>query len=195
MNINKLGTEYGKHYVILELLNSKSLVYSFGIGEDISFDIELMNHIDCEIFAFDPTPKSIEWLKQQVLPEKFHIFEYGISDRDGLISFDAPPNPNWASYKESSSGIFQFNVKSIKSIMQELGHSSHTIDFLKLDIEGSEYSVLDNIIKNSIFPSQISVEFHGSLDYIKKWISDNNELKKNYHIYLFPDNEVFLLKK
>ena len=32
MNITKLGSEYGKHYAVLDFLNKNSLVYSFGIG-------------------------------------------------------------------------------------------------------------------------------------------------------------------
>ena len=32
------GSEYGGFYVCPSLLNSQSVVYSFGVGEDISFD-------------------------------------------------------------------------------------------------------------------------------------------------------------
>jgi hypothetical protein len=43
-------------------------IYSCGVGEDISFDMAVMNDYDCEIFAFDPTPKSMDWIKMQSIP-------------------------------------------------------------------------------------------------------------------------------
>ena len=47
-------------------LNSKSVVYSIGIGTDASFDLELINTFNCEIYGFDPTPKSIRWVKKNI---------------------------------------------------------------------------------------------------------------------------------
>lgn len=195
MNITKLGSEYGKHYAVLDFLNKNSLVYSFGIGEDITFDLELMNRIGCEINAFDPTPKSLKWIKEQKLPEKFKFFEYGLSDKNGILKFDPPPNPEWVSYKESENGSFEFPVKKLSSIKEELGHQDKRIDFLKLDIEGSEYSVIDNILLENLNPIQMSVEFHGNYEYILSWVSDNKILKEKYHGYIFPDNEIFFFSK
>jgi FkbM family methyltransferase len=195
MNITKLGSEYGKHYVVLDFINKDSLVYSFGIGEDITFDLELMNRTGCEINAFDPTPKSLNWIKKQNLPEKFKFFEYGLSDKDGILKFDPPPNPEWVSYKESKDGSFEFPVKSLSSVKAELGHQHKRIDFLKLDIEGSEYSVIDNVILQKLNPIQMSVEFHGSHEDIISWVSNNKNLRDSYHAYLFPDNEIFFFTK
>jgi hypothetical protein len=60
------GNDYGGFYICPILLappprthNKKIIVYSCGVGEDISFDIAIMHDCDCEVFAFDPTPKSI----------------------------------------------------------------------------------------------------------------------------------------
>jgi hypothetical protein len=79
------GNEYGGFYICPDLLlskdNRKIIVYSCGIGEDISFDTAIMNNYNCEIFAFDPTPKSIEWIKKQNLPDNFIFSPYGVSDK------------------------------------------------------------------------------------------------------------------
>jgi len=42
--------------------------------------------------------------------------------------------------------------------MNELGHSH--IDILKMDIEGSEYAALEDMLISGIFPAQLLVEFH-----------------------------------
>jgi len=42
--------------------------------------------------------------------------------------------------------------------MKELGHKY--IDILKMDIEGAEYDVINEMSKSDIRPQQILVEFH-----------------------------------
>lgn len=194
MNIQSLGSEYGRHYAVLELLNSESLVYSFGVGEDVTFDLEIINQAGSTVHAFDPTPKSTTWIKTQQISDKFKFYEYGLSDKDGLISFSPPPHPDWASYKEDSTGNFMFPVKRLDTIKKELGHLNK-IDFLKLDIEGSEYSVLNDILRTSLNPVQMSVEFHGPQDYIHGWILNNLDLQSKYNIYQYPSNEFFFILK
>lgn len=194
MKIQKLGTEYGKHYVIPELLNENSIVYSFGIGEDISFDLQLMEKTNCSVKAFDPTPKSLSWIKSQTLPEKFSFYEYGLSDKDGILKFDPPPNVEWVSYKESESGSFEFPVKKLSTILNELNHTG-VIDFVKMDIEGSEYSVLDNMIEEKLLPIQMSIEFHKDFATITDWITKNKSLRDYYHAYLFENQEIYFLLK
>ena len=49
-------------------------------------------------------------------------------------------------------------MKTLKDIMNELGHKH--IDILKLDIEGSEYDVIENILNDNISITQITIEFH-----------------------------------
>ena len=194
MNISSLGSEYGRHYASLELLHNQSLIYSFGIGQDITFDLELIDLTGSSIHAFDPTPKSIEWIERQRLPEKFKFYRYGLSDKDGLIPFSSPPNPDWVSYSEDPAGAFMFPVKRLETIRNELNHTG-IIDFLKLDIEGSEYSVLNDILGSDLNPVQMSVEFHGRKEFIHDWIQSNCKLKSLYNIHPLPSNEFFFLLK
>ena len=195
MNITNYGTVYGRHYIIPDLITKNSLVYSFGIGEDISFDLALIENTGCKVYAFDPTPKSLAWIKQQKLPEGFQFFEYGLSDKDGTLTFEPPPNPNWVSYKESEKGTIVLPVKCLSTIKAELGHVNKQIDFLKLDIEGSEFSVINDILANNLHPVQMSVGFHGTDTYIADWLRANRHLQERYHAYLYSDNEIFFISK
>lgn len=62
MSCELIGTNYGGFYYPKDLpyLNEKSIVYSFGAGEDISHDVILGFRLKCPIFVFDPTPRGIE---------------------------------------------------------------------------------------------------------------------------------------
>jgi FkbM family methyltransferase len=158
------GNAHAGFYLCPEFLDQNSIVYSFGIGENVSFDKAVIEKHDCHVFGFDPTPKSINWIKGQKLHEKFHFSEFGISNKSGLVDFYLPNNPEYV----SGSSITQKNVdvrnkvsvgmKSLADIMNELGHKH--IDVLKMDIEGSEYDVIENILNAKISITQILVEFH-----------------------------------
>ncbi len=158
------GNNYGGFYVCPDIISEHSIIYSFGIGEDISFDQAIIKNHGCNVFAFDPTPKSIAWLHQQKLPEKFLFHEYGIGEKDAIVDFYLPKNPNYV----SGSSILQNNIdtnekikvplKSIESIINELGHKQ--IDVLKIDVEGSEYAIIDSLLNSGTRINQILIEFH-----------------------------------
>ncbi len=158
------GSKFGGFYICPDFLNEKSVVYSFGIGEDISFDTAIIKNHHCHVYGFDPTPKSINWIKGQELHDKFHFYDFGISCTSGFVDFFLPKNPDYV----SGSTMVQENIdttkkvsvemKSIQAIMNELNHKH--IDVLKMDIEGSEYDVIENILTSKISITQILIEFH-----------------------------------
>ncbi len=195
--------KYGGWFVDLKDLNKKSIVYSFGIGEDISFDLDLIKKINCKIYAFDPTPKSLEWLKSQKLPENFNYFKYGIAHYNGGMDFFPPENENYVSHtpiKINNNGNkkpIEVPVYKIKSIMKKFGHNK--IDLLKMDIEGGEYKVLENILEDKININQILVEFHHRFPQIsaKKTKEAIGKLNRNgYKIFsISPNREEYSLIK
>ena len=160
-----LGSEYGGYVVASACVNADSIVYSFGIGEDLSFDLALIERFGCTVHAFDPTPRSLAWAKQQQLPDKLHVHGVGLADHDGTASFTAPSNPNHVSHTLSrniSGGErFEFPVRSLRSLMHALGHQR--LDILKMDIEGAEYGVIEALAAGAIRPGQILLEFHHQL--------------------------------
>jgi FkbM family methyltransferase len=161
------GSSYGGFYVYTPLLNEQSIVYSFGIGEDVSFDKTINEKHGCHIYAFDPTPKSINWIKNQALfnNSKFHFYEFGINKESGFVDFYLPKNPEYVSgsiinsnHLDSKTKI-SVEMKSIKDILLILRHTH--IDILKMDIEGSEYDVIEDILNADVVINQILIEFHG----------------------------------
>jgi FkbM family methyltransferase len=157
-----IGTEYGGWTFNPSGISAQSIVYSAGIGEDISFDLGLIERFGVTVHAFDPTPRSLEWLRTQVLPKGFVVHNYGIAARDGCLTFYPPKNPAHVSLsvvaRESSTTPLSLPVRELAGIMRELGHSS--IDLLKMDIEGSEYGVLEDLVGRALPVKQLLVEFH-----------------------------------
>ena len=163
------GTEYGGWYICPDTITRDSIVYSFGVGEDISFDLEMTKRFDCAVYAFDPTPRSVEWMKSQELPQRFHFFEYGIAGYDGMAKFNPPENPEHVSYTmldrpSTSHSAIEAKVYRLETIMNMLGHKK--IDVLKMDIEGGEYEVIEDLTKADIEIGQLLVEFHHRFEHV-----------------------------
>jgi FkbM family methyltransferase len=163
----RLGTEYGGWFVAPGALprGRRPVIMSFGIGDDISFDIEMISRYDAIIYAFDPTPKSIDWLATQAgVPEAFAAFPCGVADYDGVQSFSLPTMPDWDDYsvRRISANKIECTVKRIGTLIDEIGITH--IDVIKMDVEGSEYGVLKDFAAGNLRPAQLLVEFHHGRD-------------------------------
>ena len=159
--IERHGNDYGGWNIMRNSINSNSIVYSIGIGNDISFDISIINKYHCKIFAYDPTPEVNNWINQQQLPESFIFQPIGLSNIDGLIEFYEPKNKDHISHSAidlGNSNVVLVPAMTLKSLMQQNHHTQ--IDLLKMDIEGFEYNVIENLIANRIRPKQLLIEFH-----------------------------------
>jgi FkbM family methyltransferase len=159
----RFGSDYGGWELLPEAIDSDSVIYSFGVGEDASFDAALIQRFGMIVHAFDPTPRVATWVANQRLPEQFRFHSLALADRDGSISFFPPQDPAHVSHTvlpgtANAGPPITVPAKRLATIMEELGHS--TIDLLKMDIEGAEYSVLADIEQSDIRPGQILVEFH-----------------------------------
>jgi FkbM family methyltransferase len=159
-----LGSEYCRWPVLPAITSAASIVYSFGVGEDISFDLALMRRFHCHVHAFDPTPRATKWMGNQPKPTELHFFELGIGAKAGEIMFHPPKLDTHVSYTMSDrmqargGNPVPCRVLDLASIMLGLGHSR--LDILKMDVEGAEYAVIDGLDRQSTLPSQLMLEFH-----------------------------------
>jgi len=159
----RIGSDYGGYHIVLTGISKSTIIYSLGVGEDASFDIALIERFGLTVHAFDPTPKSIVWVTSNNLSNNFKMHNVGIAAFDGEMTFYPPDNPSHVSHtiykrSEAAHDPISFPVKRLSTVMKELGHSH--IDVLKMDIEGAEYSVIDDLLKSGIRPQQMLIEFH-----------------------------------
>ena len=77
-------------------------------------------------------------------------------------------------------------MKTLTSTMKQLGHDA--IDLIKMDIEGSEYAVLDEICQKNIKVGQILVEYHHHFSEIQVRKTKNsvkNSMKQDIKYSMF----------
>ena len=120
------------------------LVYSFGIRDDTSFETEMVE-FGCTVHAFDPTVR----LDKSKLPEGLHLHYIGVDGR---------------TWTHRTADGREFQLMTFNDLVRHLGHEDRRIDYVKLDAEGSEWSIIadqmgaaDSVLRNV---PQFSLEFH-----------------------------------
>lgn len=150
-----------------EGLDADSIVYSLGIGDDIEFDLSVIEKYGVEVHAFDPTPSSIDMLEGRELPQRFEFHPWAVTAADGSLTFyprlkkDGTKSDvmyTLIAEEETVDDAIEVPAYSLSTIIQKLGHEQ--IDLMKMDIEGAEYEVLDGLLASPIKPTQLLVEFH-----------------------------------
>ena len=148
-------------------LDESSVVYSLGVGDEIDFDLALIDKYGVEVFAFDPTPNSVDMLDASRLPEKFHFQPWAVTAADGSLKFyprlkkDGTKSDvmfTMIPEQETKDDVIEVPAYCLSTITEKLGHDR--IDLLKMDIEGAEYEVLEGLLDSSVLPTQLLVEFH-----------------------------------
>ena len=184
-------------------LDSSSIVYSVGVGGEISFDLALIERFGLTVHAFDPTPRSVAWMKKVEVPAEFVFHPYGLAAYDGTLSFYAPRKDSSCHFtpvhrhgREARNERVDCPVKRLQTLTQELGHDR--IDLLKIDIEGGEYEVLPDILDSGIPIRQLLLEFHHcyrTIPYARTREMLRKLLGAGFHVFPFSDRtyEVSLL--
>lgn len=196
----KIGSDYGGWWIATDSLNNRPLtVFSFGLGEDISFDTQILKKYNCKVYGFDPTPKSIKYIESKNLDDNFILYKYALSDENGTLTFNLPENEEHVSgslENISSNNQIEVVCKNLKTICEEI--DINEIDILKMDIEGSEYKVIENMIESKIFPKQILIEYHHFFDSFDNNITKNSIkllLKNGYDLFHIDGYNYSFLKK
>jgi FkbM family methyltransferase len=141
-----VGSLSGGAYADLRFLNDRSVVYSFGIATEISFDRAIIQETGCQVFGFDPDPRCSRWLNQpeRWVPPGFHFSELALSAVSGTFPFHMTDIElmSGSLTREYQNGFTaKVNCMTLRDIMSDKGHD--LVDYLKLDIQGAEYDVLE----------------------------------------------------
>lgn len=202
LKLVRLGSNYGGWTIPSNLLNEKSICYCAGAGEDISFDVNLIKQFKCNVFCFDPTPRSIEHINElrrnttnnipfYTIPDKLaynanesilsklNFYPFGLWNQNTIMKFYIPKNPNHVSHSianlQKTDSFFEAQCYSLTTLMNKFNHKK--IDLLKLDIEGAEIAVINDIIKNKIDVKCICIEFDELVGVNLKNNIKNKEIK------------------
>lgn len=157
-----IGSEKGGWIIPSDHVEKNWVCFCVGVGDDITFDLGLIERYDCIVHAFDPTPRAIEFLKsKRNLPSKFIFHPIGIWKENIIQKFYAPKVDVSTNFSiknlEKTDEYIEAECKTIKTVMEDL--SFNKIDLLKLDIEGAEHEVIDHLYRARIMPKILCVEF------------------------------------
>tara|TARA_B100001093_G_scaffold514003_1_gene587099 strand:+ start:640 stop:1362 length:723 start_codon:yes stop_codon:yes gene_type:complete len=200
-----VGTKYGGWILPKKLeLDENSVIYSAGVGEDISFDMIMSDRYKCNIVLIDPSdrPKThfdevkhyyekIKWKMTGDIQEDYYGIMYPLKPTFDNISFVKKGLWNEKTekvkfYKQENKkyvsqslikGVFtdEYNHIDTDTIRNIMNEFGHfDIDILKLSIVGAELKVLEDMFNESIFPKYICVHF----TFVKGEHNNENDIVK-----------------
>ena len=156
---------YGNYFLDPSLVPDRPTVFSVGVGEDIAFDLALLDRHHVRLYLFDPTPRSERFVNAADLPANAKFSPAAIADHDGEIEIyidDLEPGfETTSSVSIVNKGFAPAGVavpcRRVATLMGE--HGLDQLDILKLDIEGAAITVLNDVLDCGIVPAQIVAEF------------------------------------
>ena len=157
-----IGNEYSGWPLPDGILNRDSVCYLAGLGEDASFDLELIERFGCQVHAFDPVPEAVRYgAAIQSREPRFHLHPFGLWSEDATLVFHDNPIEGFVSRSATDMHAIarglELPVKGLSELSRELGHDR--IDLLKLSVEGSEYVLIDVLLNEQLEVGTVLVEF------------------------------------
>ena len=152
----RIGANSDGGYILLDDFENVKIAYSFGISTEISFDKALADK-NIDVYMYDHT---IEKLPFSNL--KFHWKKVGITDQKGIKN----------------------NMKTLSELIKDNGHINENNIILKMDIEGSEWDIFNNIREDILLQFKyILVEFHFRDEFKSIYSKVFKKLNKSHQIF------------
>jgi len=179
---------YRKEKTIFRKLQKKGFmpkhVAEVGVYQPETSNVYDYIQMDVRTTLVEPDPRSIELIKEHFSGmNNITLHQVAIYERNGKIELAQRDASTFVSVLESSPAIVNdsyrlnkedtFIVEAKK--FDEIDDGS--IDLLSVDVEGSEWYVIQNLVSR---PAVISIETHGAIyvnpriDDIKRWMADND---------------------
>ena len=168
----RLGKKNDGGYLISQsdIIQSDTLI-GLGISDDWSFEENFVKQKDVPVYVYDASLNFKFWIKRtlaEMIKNPFNLYplkkfisykKFFKNDKKHLKKFVGLNTDN-------------NNYCTLSSILDELNYQNI---FMKIDIEGFEYRLLDTLILNQNRIAGLVLEFHDCdihLDTIKKFIQD-----------------------
>jgi FkbM family methyltransferase len=170
---------------------TRPVVYSFGIGSDISFDKAAADCFAVPIYMYDPTPGVVTFMEGHRDDDRLKFTNEGIYSSETttkLYTSSKPGKLNSSLYPiHGPDGGFEIiKCRTLDSFMADNAHDA--IDILKMDVEGVADDVLNQIMdETDIRPRQIITEFEikgieNPITYLPRILALMQKLKANDYL-------------
>ena len=170
----RLGTKYGGWWIDRRAIRLQPLLIDCGLGCDISFPVAFLSRFGGIVIGIEPNPQSLSYCRDHC-PPGMHIVDKAFWTKAGqTLTFYLPRAqeqlPRGADGVSGSlvnsheyvggSNILTVTTTSLEDVLSRTGRTD--CDVLKLDIEGAEYQVLEDLCTRGLLSKvrQLLVEFH-----------------------------------
>ena len=162
LRLERVGSQYGGWVIPTDQLKPGAVCYCAGAGEDISFDLELVQRFGCEVYTIDPTPRAQRHVASVAGNLRgLHYIPLGLWSSKQRVRFYSPRNPEHVSYSivnlQGTRDYIEAECTTVADLMAHHGHEE--LDLLKMDVEGAEYEVLENLLASDVEVGILCVEF------------------------------------
>jgi FkbM family methyltransferase len=184
--VQRFFSDYGDTTVRLNYdLNENSIVFDLGfyMGD---FTEKIINKYDCFVYGYEPIQKYYDLSLHKFRNNpKIKIFNYGLGNCTETVKITDSADSS-SIYQEA---LGNFEVVNIIDISDEISNLKiKKIDLMKINIEGSEYTLLDGMIKSGIIGivDNLQIQFHKeheteiTRDYIQSHLKNTHNLTYNY---------------
>jgi FkbM family methyltransferase len=170
----RLGTRYGGWWLDRKLVRADPFVVDCGLGKDISFDSAFLSQFGGLVVGIEANPESLAWCREHCPPGMRIVDRAFWTEAGATLEFHLPRAqealPRGADGVSGSlldSHEYVGGGRSRKVVTTDLAEvlaeaRRADCDVLKLDIEGAEYAVLNDLAARGMLGKcrQLLVEFH-----------------------------------
>ena len=137
---------------ILSKVRESSIFIDIGANQGVFSLVAAKNRNFAEIYAFEPNLKVIKFLENNFRFNKVHngiIHKYTINSKIGNSKFLVPKNHSGAG--KLSANDYNMEIDCVNyEYLNKIFKSMDYFYFVKIDVEGSEYIVLNELFKSEI---------------------------------------------
>ncbi len=209
-DLEETGEAHLLRYLSVKLSNKKSVIFDVGanIGPTGQYSQLFRQYFPgARIYAFEPNPSAYDDLCNATVSDKNQLNEkLALGDKVGMTTHFADQSLDKSELAGSNeiifSEIFKFRQKPIKYQVKVDKIDSYCrkrkiskINFLKVDVEGSEYAVLSGakyMLQNKKI-DYIQFEFNIHNIYSRIFVKDFYNLLKGYYLYRLLPNGLLAL--
>ncbi len=196
----RLGRNYDGGYLLChEILQSCENLITLGVGDDVSFEIDFEKKKNSKsIRMYDYSVNDLNFIKiifkyfRRLITFRTQLgnFKNSIKNYFKFLMFLRKENVFLEKLRIVNKPKFTYDI-TLNSILKKIHNKKN---LLKMDIEGSEYKVIDHIINHHSKIKMLVIEFHWINKNKNLFIKSVKKLKKKFDIIHIHANNYKLMK-
>jgi FkbM family methyltransferase len=153
----------GGKLICLDLIPNGSTIISGGVGNDVKFEMEMIKRKGVQVVGIDPTNTADQYIQNKRLSEpllsKYIYLKKALSDSNSPLKLFYGENDGMSSVSSQHRDTDKANYFLCEAVtIDDLLKAYSKVTYLKIDIEGAEYGILNKL--EHIAVPQVSIEFH-----------------------------------